>query len=1158
MDGKPKNKFVETEEKVLAFWNKEKIFQKSLRKEAPKGDFVFYDGPPFATGMPHFGHLLPTTIKDIIPRYKTMRGFRVRRRWGWDCHGLPIENLIEKELGLATKKDIESYGIEKFNEKARESVLRYEKEWREIIPRVGRWVDMENDYKTMDASYTESVWWAFKTLHEKNLLYEGYKSMQICPRCETTLSNFEVGQGYKDVTDISVYVKFELVDEPNTFLLAWTTTPWTLPGNVALAVGENIAYSKVLWQDATYIVAEDRVVEAFAGKEYETTGKVFGRDLVGKEYEPVFEYYDNDTVKNYKNAFKVYAADFVTTTDGTGIVHIAPAFGEDDMKLGQKYDLPFVQHVSMDGVFKPEVKDFAGLHVKPKDDPQKTDIEVLKFLAAHKTLFEKKKIVHPYPHCWRCDTPLLNYAASSWFVKVTDFKDKLVAQNKKVKWVPEEIGQNRFGDWLSNARDWAISRTRFWGAPIPVWRCEDCKRTRVIGSLTDIRKFSKPKNKYIFMRHGESESNVLGLASVKVHNKDDITEKGRRRVVESAKRLSREKIDLIVSSPFVRTKETAEVLAENIGYPKNKIEYDVRLGELNIGIFDGKPWSEYHGFIGTYQDRFIKAPEGGETLFDVRKRMLSTLYELDKKNSGKTIVIVSHEAPLFVLNQAILGVAPRNTVKHGEFLENAEFKKVDFVPMPHDRDFNVDFHRPYIDHIELNCACGGKMKRVPEVFDCWFESGSMPFAEAHYPFETKEFQPKNFFGSKGYPADFIAEGLDQTRGWFYSMIVLGVSLFGKSPYKNVVVNGIVLAEDGSKMSKSKDNFPPLVPIIEKYGADALRYFLASSPAVRAEDVCFSEKGIDEVSKKLLQRLDNVLAFYELYATDISSRDEKQVSENILDRWIIARLSETAALSTEGLEKYEIDKASRPILDFVDDMSNWYIRRSRDRFKSDDEADKKSALMTTRYVLCELSKIMAPFTPFYAEYLFGKVKDDDAKESVHLENWPAFAKPTAADAQLIEGMKETRRLITLGLEARAKAGIKVRQPLSRFETKVAVTASDLMKDELNVKSVKVNPSLPTEIFLDTTITPELREEGSVREFVRAVQELRKSAGLSVVDEVILFVDSDEKGKEFVAKAERELKKVANVAEIKHQNVSETEPIKIEEYLFKLKIIRNKAL
>ena len=707
MDIKPKNKLVEIEEKVLEFWDKKKIFQKSIDKDAPLGEFVFYDGPPFATGTPHFGHVLAGTVKDAVLRYKTMRGFRVRRLWGWDCHGLPVENLIEKELHLATKKDIEKYGIEKFNEAARASVFRYEDEWKKIIPRTGRWMDMERAYSTMDSSYTESVWWAFKNLYGKNLVYEGYKSMQICPRCETTLSNFEVSQGYKDVTDISVFVKFELVDEPNTFLIAWTTTPWTLPGNVALAVGADISYSKILCEGATYVVAEEKVLEVFKDKKYETVSIVKGKELAGKEYEPVFEYYDNDSLKNRENAFKVYAADFVTTEDGAGIVHIAPAFGEEDMKLGKEKNLPFIQHVSMDGIFKKEVRDFAGLSVKPKEDPQKADIEIIKFLAANNSLFAKKKIIHSYPHCWRCETPLLNYATSSWFVKVADFKDRLVAENKKVRWVPKEIGENRFGDWLSGARDWAISRSRFWGAPIPVWRCDKCAAMEVAGSTEDIKHFSKPRNKYILMRHGESESNIAGLASVKAVNPDHLTKNGREQVEQSASKFINKKVDVIVSSPFVRTRETSEIFAGKIGYPKDKIEYDVRLGELNIGILDGKPWAEYKKFVGSYQNRFVKAPEGGETLVEVRKRVLSTIYDLDKKYEGKTIVIVSHDEPLFTLFCGIEGVEQEKIHHREMFLENGGYREIRFSPLPHDKNFKIDFHRPYIDHIDFDCDCGG-------------------------------------------------------------------------------------------------------------------------------------------------------------------------------------------------------------------------------------------------------------------------------------------------------------------------------------------------------------------------------------------------------------------------------------------------------------------
>lgn len=1159
MDAKPKNKLVEIEEKILAFWNQEKIFEKTLAKEAPKGDFVFYDGPPFATGLPHFGHLLPTTIKDAVPRYKTMRGYRVRRRWGWDCHGLPVENLIEKELNLKSKKDIVDFGIGRFNEAARQSVLRYEKEWRHIIPRIGRWVDMDKDYKTMDSSYTESVWWAFKKLHDKGLVYEGYKSMQICPRCETTLSNFEVTQGYKDVTDISVYVKFELIDLPaqagehGTFFLAWTTTPWTLPGNVALAVGADIEYSKVFSENATYIVATDRVADTFAGKEFETTGRIFGRDLVGKEYEPVFPYYDNDSLKNRENGFKVYAADFVTTTDGTGIVHIAPAFGEDDMKLGVKEKLPFIQHVAMDGSIKKEAADFAGLQAKPKDDPQKTDVEIIKYLAGKNTLFAKKKIIHSYPHCWRCDTPLLNYATSSWFVKVTDFKDKLVAANRKISWVPEEIGQNRFGDWLANARDWAISRSRFWGAPIPVWRKGE--ELVVIGSVAELKKYSRAKNTYFVMRHGEADNNVKKVLNGADLSVSHLTARGREQSAAAASILKKAGIDLVYVSPFARTKETAAVVKDELGLKGSDVVVDDRLREVGFGEWEGKEGSAF-GKKFPPEKRFESVPPDGEKYGAVKKRLGGFLYDIEKKNQGKKILIVTHGTPASMLFAAANGFDREQSIafEKEKYMENAEVRPLDFAPLPHNDDFELDLHRPFIDDVALSTAEGEKLSRVPEVFDCWFESGAMPFAEAHYPFEKTDFNPRTFWKSVGFPADFIAEGLDQTRGWFYSMLVLSVALFGKSSYKNVIVNGLILAEDGTKMSKSKGNFPPLMPTVEKYGSDSLRLFLAGSPAVHAEDVRFSEKGVDEVSKKFIQKIDNVLVFYELYVDSKTLDRAVPNPQNTLDVWILSRLAETIGKTTAELEKYRLDAAIRPLFDFVDDLSNWYIRRSRDRFKSEDAADKAAALSVTRFVLREFAKIIAPFTPFYAEYLFGKVRDSHDSQSVHLEKWPEAGD---FDAKLIADMKETRRLVTLGLEVRAKTGIKVRQPLSQAmlktaETKLSQDFLGLIQDELNVKSVSY-ADIKNEIEIDTAITPELREEGIIREVVRAVQELRKAGGFSVDDKAILFVDSDEKGKELVAKAKRELGKTANVVSVAYEKQN-TDALSIEDYSFKLKVAK----
>jgi isoleucyl-tRNA synthetase len=1198
-----KSPAAEREEKILEFWSANNVFQKSVDRVAPKGDFVFYDGPPFATGLPHFGHVLPTSIKDAVPRYKTMQGFRVRRRWGWDCHGLPIENMIEKELGLATKKDILDYGIGKFNQKAKESVLRYADEWRTIIPRLGRWVDMENDYRTMDASYTESVWWAFKELHDKGLIYEGFKSMQLCPRCETTLSNFEVNQGYKDITDISVFVKFELsekIEGAPTYFLAWTTTPWTLPGNVALAINPDITYVTIEIADEeknlTYklILAEDRL--SIIKKEYTVISKTKGADLVGKSYKPLFDYYSKTPSAGNQNAWKVYAADFVTTTDGTGIVHIAPAFGSDDMELAKKQNLPFIQHVGTDGRFKREVTDFAGTLVKPKssdsekDAHQKADIEVIKYLAAihgdQKTpaLFAKEKIIHSYPHCWRCDTPLLNYASSSWFVKVPDFKDKLVAENKKVHWVPDEVGEGRFGNWLSGARDWAISRSRFWGAPLPVWRTEPDESGKtesvVVGSLADLKKYSRANNTYFVMRHGEAENNTKSIISSTPTTPHHLTEKGIAQVKEAALWLLDKKIDIIYASPFVRTRETAEVVAEGISFPKEKIIHDEAIGELKAGTYDGVPFSKFiedFPFEGRFDTRPPDGKIKGENYVDIKKRMGDFIYSLEKKYSGKDagkrILIVTHDSPLFLLISATKGLDQKETIElrgmSEHFSQNAKPIALDFVPIPHSESYELDFHRPFIDEIELIAASGKRMTRIPEVFDCWFESGSMPFGEAHYPFNSREFSPNKgalgkviglFKKSKGYPADFIAEGLDQTRGWFYSMLVLGVALFGKSPYKNVIVNGLVLAEDGQKMSKSKKNFPDLMPVVEKYGADALRYYLLSSPLVRAQEFCFSERGVDEVVKKHIGRLNNVVTFYELYADKKTKGTKDTVdgadlvvpeTKNILDLWIMARISELTKEVTKAMDAYELDKATRPFADFIDDLSTWYLRRSRDRFKSDNLAEKKAALDTMRFVLVKTATLLAPFMPFIAEDMYQKVVGG---ESVHLQQWPLVEKTNDV---IIKKMAETRRITSLALEARMKAKINVRQPLATLYLKTDALESvfaDLIKDELNVKEIKANTSVINEVELDTIISSELKEEGNVREFMRAIQDIRKEKNFTVSDLVKLSVSTNAEGIEFLKKNSGVISKTTGLIDISFSEGITGNEVLIDSFRFVVSIVK----
>ncbi len=1170
-----KSAIAEREEEILRFWQEKEIFKKTLEKDSPKGEFVFYDGPPFATGLPHYGHILAGTMKDYVGRYQTMRGKHVARKWGWDTHGLPVENIVQEELGLKSKKDIEDFGLEKFNDVARTKVFTYADEWKKIIPRMGRFVDMENDYRTMNPTYIETVWWIFKKLQEKGLVYEGFKSMHLCPHCGTTLSNFEVAQGYKDITDISVTVKFELVDEPGTYFLAWTTTPWTLPGNVALAVNPEIDYIKIQnvksknkndnakILNEKFIVAESRVATVFKDYDYEIVEKTEGNALVGMSYKPLFDYYSNaeQTLKNIENGWKVYGADFVTTEDGTGIVHIAPAFGEDDLKLGIDMKLPFIQHVAMDGTFRKEIKDFAGAKVKPIENPQAADIEIIKFLAGKGTLYAKEKFTHSYPHCWRCYTPLLNYATSSWFVEVTKFKDKLVLENKKIKWVPSEVGDGRFGKWLEGARDWAISRSRFWGAPLPVWKCNCCPEKEFIGSVEDLKKKTKSKNKILIVRHGESESNLSGILSSNPKTINHLTEKGREQAVLAAKNL-KDKVDIIYCSPFMRTKETAEIIADNIGYPKEKIIYDERLHEIYGGEFDGKKDADYQAFFGNREEKFTKRPKGGETYEDSKKRMCDFLYEVDLKNdglpaqSGKNILIVSHNTPIWLMFCGAQGLDKKQalkTRKQGEaFIENSEIKEMSFAPIPHNRNYELDMHRPFIDEITPKCSCGGEMKRVPEVFDCWFESGSMPYAEFHYPFENLDkFNPENKIG---FPADFIAEGVDQTRGWFYSMLVLSVALFGESSYKSVIVNGTVLTEDGQKMSKHLKNYPDPMEVVNTYSADAMRYYLLSSPAMKAEDLKFSNKGVDEILKKIIMRLQNVYTFFEMYGgfdLDIKKSERYKIPKNILDKWILARLKETATQITNATDSNELDRATRPVGDFVDDLSTWFLRRSRDRFKSEDVEDKYSAMFTTRTVILEFSKLLAPSMPFLAEDLYLKITGGMEKESVHLENWTEefVGELSSEEVEIIEKMKETRLAVSIGLEARAKLGIKVRQPLASLKVKSQKLKEnpeflELIKEEVNVKEVIFEENISENVELNAILTEELKEEGMMRDIVRAIQEMRKNKKLNPGDLVGLVVNTDNAGKRIFEKFNDEISKATSLKEISFEKMEEGELIELD--------------
>ncbi len=1160
------------EEAVLQFWQENRIFEKSLLQESPKGNFVFYDGPPYATGLPHYGHMLPSTVKDIIPRYKTMQGFSVPRRWGWDCHGLPIENIIEKELGLKDKKAIETYGINKFNKAARDSVFRYAVDWKRIITRLGRWVDMDNDYQTMDPSYTESVWWSFKTLNEKNLVYTAFKVMPFCPRCQTTLSNFEVGQGYKDIADLSAYAMFELTDEPNTFFVAWTTTPWTLPGNTALAVNPELEYVKVK-------ISANAAAENLSGKivicakaklenvlekakltmaDVENISIHKGSELEGISYKPVFDFYSKegtlaaDQEPKRAQAWKVYAAEFVTAEDGSGIVHIAPAFGDDDAKLATAKNLPTIQHVAPSGEIKEGNGTLSGMQAKPKENHQQTDIEVIKLLAHQGSLFAKEKIMHSYPHCWRCETPLLNYATSSWFVKATELRDKLVAENKTINWVPKEVGEGRFGDWLENVRDWAVSRTRYWGAPLPVWVGEKTGKTEFIGSINELKEHIPSNgNTFILMRHGECESNVLNVmnSNAKDLEKYALTERGRSEVFESAKNLKKKveesgnKITKIYASDFRRTRETAELAAEILGINHKNIQFDARLREISTGDFDGKEWPHRAAFLKTLHDKiFMKSPNG-ESVADVKRRTAEVLYEIEENHKHEHILIVTHGLPMRMMLNTISGKTARDLLRSGwsdVSDPTASTHEREFKPLPHDENFELDIHRPYIDKVIWTTSDGDVMRRVPDVFDVWYDSGSMPFAQAHYPFENKEaFEEK---GSALFPADFISEGLDQTRGWFYSLIVLGMGLFGKSPYKNVTVTGLILAEDGRKMSKSLRNYPDLEPTLDAFGVDSLRYMLAASPAAHAEETAFSEKSLDEVNKKIFNRLENVYSFYALYADEAYLKEtgssEAPHSKNILDIWILSRLSELKGSIEKGLDAYQIDKATRPIADLVDDLSTWYLRRSRDRFKGESAADKKEALDTTRFALLTLAKLMAPFTPFISEHIYLKVKSAAMPESVHLCSWPALSAP---DEKNMKEMRDARKLVETGLALRSSAGVKVRQPLASFaynkdENSLSDDMAAILADELNVKKVIAG----NELALDTVITEELKEEGAVRDIIRAIQEMRKKAGLAPSDPIGLHIVAEESLKKIVGRYEEDIKKTVLAREVTFSDSIDDDP------------------
>lgn len=1071
--------FSQREEVILAFWRDHQIFQKSLAARADSEHYTFYDGPPFATGTPHYGHILASAIKDAVPRYQTMRGRYVARRWGWDCHGLPIENIVEKSLGISGKKEIEAYGVDKFNAEARSKVLAYVHDWKKTVERMARWVDFDGSYKTMDTTYIESVWWALGELTDKGLIYEGTRVLPYCTRCETPIAQSEIAMdnSYKLIRDLSVYVKFELVDEPGTYLLAWTTTPWTLPGNTAAAVRGDLTYIKVLYRGERYIVAKPLAEKLFV-EEYQVLEEFPGSALIGKKYQPLFPYYLDREFPNKAQAWQVYAADYVADDMGSGIVHIAPAFGEEDMALAKQYQIPHITHVGRDGKFLPEVTDFAGLTVKPKDAHDQTDIELIKKLAADGTLFAKEKIEHAYPHCFRCETPLIYYALPAWFVKIEELKPRLRELNEQIDWVPGYLKHGRFQKSFEAAPDWNISRNRYWASPLPFWKCTECSALRVVRSAEEFRDQVVKRNTFVFLRHGEAEKDLS-----KILDYDDLgsglTERGREQIRAVAETLKGQGITKIIASPVLRTTETATIVAEALGLP---VESDPRIREIHFGELRGKPVAEWHALMQTPDDLWLTGVPGGETWTQVQQRMVDALEEINCRYRGEKILIVSHGDPLYTLFLRLAGKTER-VMRDSDVAYPKEASVTTW-------DVNLfDLHRPYIDEITFTCDCGGQMTRIPEVIDCWFESASMPFAANHYPFENSQWFSKNF------PADFVAEYIAQTRTWFYYMHVLSTILFDTAPFRHVVTTGTILAEDGQKMSKSKQNFPDPWLVFEKYGVDALRFHLLGSSLLKAEDMNFSESELADVFKKHILRLQNVLAFAELYPAAEITGDPQ--STNSLDRWITARLAAVVQAVTEAMDRYTLDAALRPIGEFIDDLSVWYVRRSRERLKDEDPAISEPARATLGYVLTEFAKVIAPFIPFSAEMIYQSIRTTASRESVHLEDWPEVRTP---DHTLLEQMARIRALVELGHADRNTKGIKLRQPLSQVTlTGVKELPGELVEillEELNVKAVAYGAGEELTASVDPELTPELEREGLARELTRQIQSFRKEANLAI--------------------------------------------------------------